>query len=116
MIPFRCCWRDRLVKRGLYYNFVMRGRPKHDTAVSVRLSKDEERIVRQIARRQKSTVSHVIRSAVSNLVQSEEQKPLRPYDRIADLIGSVAGLPPDLSATTGQQLAELMQEKAGKRK
>lgn len=84
--------------------------------MSVRLSKDEERIVRQIARRQKSTVSHVIRSAVSNLVQSEEQKPLRPYDRIADVIGSVAGLPPDLSATTGQQLAELMQEKAGKRK
>ena len=94
----------------------MRERPKHDTAVSVRLSKDEERIVRQIARRQKSTVSHVIRSAVSTLVHSEEQKPLRPYDRIADLIGSVAGLPPDLSATTGQQLAELMQEKAGKRK
>ena len=100
----------------LYYNFVMRSRPKQDTTVSVRITRDEERIVRQLAKRQKSTVSHVIRSAVSDLVRREEQKPVRPYDQIADVIGSVAGLPPDLAATTGGQLAEMMREKAGKRK
>lgn len=49
-------------------------------------------------------------------VRREEQKPLRPYDQIADVIGSVAGLPPDLAATTGEQLAEFVREKAGKRK
>jgi hypothetical protein len=65
---------------------------------------------------QRSTVSHVIRSAVSDLVRREEQKPLRPYDQIADVIGSVAGLPPDLAATTGEQLAEIVREKAGKGK
>ena len=94
----------------------MRARPKQSTTVSVRLSRDEERIVRQFARRQRSTVSHVIRSAVSSLVQSEERKPLRPYDEVADLIGSVAGLPSDLSATSGERLAEIVREKARKRK
>jgi hypothetical protein len=100
----------------LYYNFVMRARPKQDTTVSVRITRDEERVVRQLAKRQKSTVSHVIRSAVSDLVRREEQKPLRPYDQIEDVIGSVADLPPGLAATTGGQLAEMMREKAGKRK
>jgi len=85
----------------VYYNFVVHVRLKQNTTVSVRLSKDEERVVRQLARRQRSTVSHVIRSAVSNLVQNEERKALRPYDEVADLIGSVAGLPPDLSTTSG---------------
>lgn len=94
----------------------MRARPKQDTTVSVRLTREEERVVRQLAKRQRSTVSHVIRSAVSDLVRREEQKPLRPYDQIADVIGSVAGLPPDLAVTTGEQLAEMMREKAGKRK
>jgi hypothetical protein len=94
----------------------MRARRDQNTTVSVRLSKDEERIVRQLARRQRSTVSHIIRSAVSNLVQSEERKPLRPYDEVADLIGSVTGLPPDLSVTSGEALAEIVREKAGKRR
>ena len=94
----------------------MRARPKQNTTVSVRLSRDEERIVRQLARRQRSTVSHVIRSAVSNLLQSEKRKPLRPYDEVADLIGSVAGLPSDLSATSGDGLAEIVREKARKRR
>jgi hypothetical protein len=82
----------------------------------VRLTEDEERVVRQLARRQRSTVSHVIRSAVSNFVQNEERKTHRPYDEVADLIGSVAGLPPDLSTTSGERLAEMLREKAGKRK
>jgi VIT1/CCC1 family predicted Fe2+/Mn2+ transporter len=94
----------------------MRARPKQDATVSVRITRDEERVVRQLAKRQRSTVSHVIRSAVSDLVRREERKPLRPYDQIADVIGSVAGLSPDLAGTTGEQLAEMMREKAGKRK
>jgi hypothetical protein len=94
----------------------MRARPRQNTTVSVRLSRDEELLLRQLARRRKSTVSHVIRSAVSDLVQTEAEKPIRPYDQIADLIGSVPGLPADLAATTGDQIAELVREKARKRK
>jgi len=108
-------WFESSRQRQTPYNFVVRIRPKQNTTLSVRLTEHEERVVRQLARRQRSTVSHVIRSAVSNLVQDEERKAHRPYDEVADLIGSVAGLPPDLS-TSGKRHAETAWEKAGKRK
>ena len=94
----------------------MRARQKQSTTISVRLSEDEERVVRQMARRQRSSVSDVIRTAVSRLVESTEGKPSRPYDEIADLIGSVEGLPPDLSTNGGERFAEILREKARKRK
>ena len=84
--------------------------------VSVRLSREEERVVRQLARQRRSTVSNVIRSAVNHLVLSEEGKPLGPYDEVVDLIGSVTDLPPDLSTTSGERIAEIVREKAGKRR
>lgn len=100
----------------VYYNRVMRAGQKHDTTISVRLNRDEERLVRRVARRRKSTVSDVIRDAVSYLLETEEQKPLRPYDQIADLVGSVASLPSDLSERAGERFAEIVREKAGLRK
>ena len=36
----------------------------------------------------------------------------RPYDEIADLIGSVTGLPPDLSDSSGERFAEIVRQKA----
>ena len=39
-----------------------------------------------------------------------------PYDDVADLIGSVTGLPADLSEGTGARFAEIVQEKAGRRR
>ena len=89
-----------------YYSYAVRARPTQHIKVSVRFSRDVALRLRQLARRRKSTVSDVIRSAISNLVQSEAEKPVRPYERIADLIGSVADLPDDLAATTGEQLAD----------
>jgi Arc/MetJ-type ribon-helix-helix transcriptional regulator len=100
--------------RVLYYSFVMREPKNKDTTVSVRLSAEEERTVRRYARRQRSSVSDVIRDAVKILVDQPEKD--RPYDQIADLIGSVTGLPSDLSEGTGARFAEIVQEKAGRRR
>jgi len=80
----------------------------------VRLSRDEVLRLRQLAKRWKRTVSDVIRSAISNHIKAET--PVRPYQQIADLIGSVTGLPADLAATTGEQLAELVRANAKTRK
>ena len=94
----------------------MRVPQNKNTTISLRLSGDEERAVRGLARRRKSTVSNLIRDAVANFVEREEEKPLRPYDQIADLIGSVSGLPADLSEGTGNHFAEIVQAKAGRRR
>jgi len=102
------------VARRLYYNFVMRDPKNKDTTISVRVSGEEERAVRQYARRRRSSVSDVIRDAVRVLVDQPTKD--RPYDDIADLIGSVTGLPADLSEGTGARFAEIVQEKAGRRR
>ncbi|MGH9418640.1 MAG: ribbon-helix-helix protein, CopG family [Thermoanaerobaculia bacterium] len=86
-----------------------------NTTISLRLDDDQERAVRGLARRRKSTVSDMIRDAVAKLVESEEEKPLRPYDMIADLIGSINDLPANLSEGTGDRFAEIVQAKAGRR-
>lgn len=39
----------------------------------------------------------------------------RPYGKMADLIGSVTGLPPDLSEGTGARFAEFVRERDRKR-
>ena len=94
----------------------MREGPKHHTAISVRLSQDEERLVRSVARRRKSTVSEVVRQAVHQLAKNDAQVAPRPYDQIVDLIGSVADLPHDLSERTGERFARIVREKAELRK
>jgi hypothetical protein len=102
------------VVRRLYYNFVMREPKNKDTTISVRLSGEEERVVRRYARQRRSTVSGVIRDAIALLVDEPGRD--RPYDQIDDLIGSVTGLPSDLSERTGARFAEIVQEKAGRRR
>ncbi|HVR40032.1 MAG TPA: MmcQ/YjbR family DNA-binding protein [Thermoanaerobaculia bacterium] len=42
----------------------------------------------------------------------KKSKPLRPYDQIADLIGSVKDLPPDASERTGEKFTEMLHEEA----
>jgi hypothetical protein len=84
--------------------------------ISVRLSADEERSVRRLAKRKRRTVSDVIRDAVAGIVQDERKTVSRPYDDISDLIGSVTGLSPNLSEGSGDQFAAILQKKAGRRK
>jgi Arc/MetJ-type ribon-helix-helix transcriptional regulator len=99
-----------------HYNSVMRAGPKHHATISVRLSREEERLVRRVARQRKSTLSDVVRDAVNRLAEKDSQKPVRPYEQIADLIGSVADLPADLSERTGERFAQIVREKARNRK
>jgi Arc/MetJ-type ribon-helix-helix transcriptional regulator len=94
----------------------MRAGQKHHTTISVRLSRDEERLVRRVARRRNTTVSDVVRDAVSRLAETDAQKRLSPYEQIADLIGLVSDLPADLSERTGERFAQIAREKAGRRK
>jgi predicted DNA-binding protein len=89
---------------------------QNKTTISVRLSADEERTVRRLAKRRKRTVSDVIRDAVAGIVEADRQAINRPYDDISDLIGSVTGLSSNLSEGTGDQFAAMLQEKAGRRK
>jgi len=100
----------------LYYVFVMRGKQKQSTTISVRLNDDEESTVRGLARRQKSSVSDVIRDAVRVFVRNGKERPPRPYDDLADLIGCVTDLPADLSQGTGERFAEIAGEKAARRR
>jgi len=86
----------------------MRAGQKQQTTLSVRVTRNEEQLLRRVARRRRTTVSNVIREAVSTLAAEEERKPLRPYDQIADLIGVVNDLPADLSERTGERFAEML--------
>ena len=100
----------------LYYVFVMRGKQKQNTTISVRLNDEEESTVRGLARRKKSSVSDVIRDAVLVYVRNGKERPPRPYDEIEDLIGCVTDLPSDLSEGGGDRFAEIVREKAARRR
>ena len=79
--------------------------------LSIRLEPEEEQQLRRIARRRRTSLSAVVRDAIADLVDQED-KPVRPYDQIADLIGSVSGLPEDLSERTGDRFFESLRRKA----
>jgi Arc/MetJ-type ribon-helix-helix transcriptional regulator len=89
---------------------------QNKASISVRLTAEEERIVRLLAKRRRRTVSDVIRDAVADFVQQDGRTAYRPYDHIADLIGSVPGLPPDLSERSGDRFAAILHENAGRRR
>lgn len=93
----------------------MRDQRKRNT-ISVRFDPDEERLLRHMARRRRTSISEVIREAVTDLAEKEQKKPVRPYDQIADLIGSLEGLSPDLSQRTGERFHQMLLEDAKRRK
>jgi hypothetical protein len=97
-----------------YDNSVMR--EKQNTTLSVRMTGDEERLVRMLVRRRKSTVSDVIRDAVASYAETRRDPVTRPYEEIADLIGCVTDLPSDLSEATGEGFARIVREKSGRGK
>lgn len=87
-------------------------------AISVRLDPGTERLVERLARQRKQTKSEVIRDALGMLAQQEKgaDGKKRPYDRVAHLIGSVRGGPPDLSVRTGEKFAKLLAEQRRRRR
>ncbi|MEA2339224.1 MAG: hypothetical protein QOE82_3231 [Thermoanaerobaculia bacterium] len=91
---------------------------QNKATISVRLSADEERVVRILAKRRKRTVSDVVRDAVADYVVADQNGRIayRPYDLMVDLIGSATDLPADLSENTGEKVAAIVREKAARRR
>ena len=77
---------------------------------SVRLDPNTERLVRRLARERAQTKSEVIREALVALARNEDRTRRRKtlYDSIAHVVGSVKGLPPDLSERTGEKFRALL--------
>lgn len=81
--------------------------------VSIRLEPEEERRLRLIARRRRTSLSEVVREAIAGLTETATSS-ARPYDHIADLVGSVTGLPDDLSEKTGDRFFEALRKARSK--
>lgn len=73
---------------------------------SIRLDHDTERALEEIAARRCESKSQVVRRAIAELVARESAS---PFERAADLIGSVHGGPDDLSEQTGRRFRELLE-------
>lgn len=75
---------------------------------SIRLDPATDRNLELVARRRSMSKSALVRRAIEDLLAREE---VTPYERVADLIGSVSGGPPDLSERTGEKLRALLAER-----
>ncbi len=80
---------------------------------SVRLGPKTERLIERLAKKKSQTKSEVIREAIEVLARQEIGPPAAgsPYETVADLVGCVAGGPPDLSERTGKKFLGLLAQK-----
>jgi Arc/MetJ-type ribon-helix-helix transcriptional regulator len=76
--------------------------------ISVRLDPETERALEELARSRSVSKSEVVRQAIELLASQQRQA---PFDRVADLIGSVRGGPPDLSEETGKRFRQLLSDR-----
>ena len=85
---------------------------------SVRLDAETERAVERLARAKGTTKSRVIREAILAEAAREKKndKAGSVYEKIAHLIGSVRGGPPDLSERTGEKVRKILLERERKRR
>jgi len=74
---------------------------------SIRLDPKTDRALEELARRRSQTKSELVRRAIDDLLERER---VSPFERAADLIGSVSGGPEDLSEETGRRLRDLLAE------
>ncbi|MBV8203310.1 MAG: CopG family transcriptional regulator [Acidobacteria bacterium] len=72
---------------------------------SVRLDPETKRTLEQLARRRSASKSEVLRQAIELLAAQDQAA---PFDRVADLIGSIRGGPPNLSEQTGKRFRQLL--------
>lgn len=80
---------------------------------SVRLDANTESLVARLARRKGQTKSRVIRDAIHAYAETETavREPESAYEALKPWIGSVKGLPPDLSERTGDKFYKLLIER-----
>jgi hypothetical protein len=77
---------------------------------SVRLDAKTESLVARLARRKGQSKSRVIRDAIHAYAETETpvREPESAYEALKPWIGSVKGLPPDLSERTGDKFYKLL--------
>lgn len=77
---------------------------------SVRLDAKTESLVARLARSKGQSKSKVIRDAIHAYAKTETavREPESVYEALKPWIGSVKGLPPDLSERTGDKFYELL--------
>ena len=68
--------------------------------LTVKVSKELEREIDRVARRDRISKSELVRRATTQYVTRRDRSPRfrTPADLAADLIGSIRGTPPDLSS------------------
>ncbi len=77
--------------------------------MAIRIDKATRARVARVARRRGQPTSEAIRQAVESWLEQQEAE-LAPFDRVAELIGSVEG-PGDLSTGGGRRVAQLLRER-----
>jgi hypothetical protein len=75
---------------------------------SIRLDPATDRALEEIAARHAATKSQIVRRAIAELLERERRS---PWERAADLVGSVTGGPDDLSEQTGRRFREALAAK-----
>jgi Arc/MetJ-type ribon-helix-helix transcriptional regulator len=77
--------------------------------LSVRLDPETRKLLNRLARERRTSRSEIVRQGI-RLVANQGEMPavVRPYDLIRHLVGSVDGLPADLSERTGEKFYELL--------
>jgi hypothetical protein len=80
---------------------------------SVRLDAKTESLVARLARRKGQSKSRVIRDAIHAYAKTETavREPDSAYEALKPWIGSVKGLPQDLSERTGDKFYQLLTER-----
>lgn len=76
--------------------------------MSIRLDRQLDHDLEEIARRQGRSKSEVARQAIEELVARERST---PYERTRHLIGVASGGPPDHSEKSGEKLRRLLEAK-----
>ena len=82
--------------------------------MAIRIDDATRARIARAAERSGRSPSEAVRLAIDAWLEREESSQ-RPYDRVADLIGSVEG-PGDLSTNAGKRFAAILQAGATKRR
>lgn len=86
--------------------------------MSIRLDPTLRALLRRMARQSGRTESEVMRDALLRLAKESQtdRDATRPFDRVAHIIGSVRGGPPDLSERTGRRFSERLRQAKARRR
>ena len=88
-------------------------------SLTVRLSPKTERALNALSKRQRQSRSDIVRDALAHydaITTVGEASARRPYDAWVDVIGVIKGGARHRGRTTGEQLTDILREKARARR